>query len=312
MPQIFASPLMRRYYGPLFSSAFLYRQVSIIATIVVPFIVSYTIKPFWLTESTYTEQPAVRFKHQMIIMLEGKTAGSDLVWSTYDQLNTMVGSKYRVAEVQARQDDANRDGKPDKMYIQARFPLKAGEVVHHVRMIAFFDYALSGKVNLRMESAAYFDHSSMVSGGECQVHGTLRLRQRDLLPQSATQRTVYNTPVIKQSNGGIDSMQQALFTTIIPDYLSRNETTDYADTYPIWIAGAGSEFVLKANIAIPVNQEVQYRPGVFETIRYAILQYLALYIFVAALVGAATHFLFENQVFETRVHDDSKPKTHIH
>lgn len=28
---------------------------------------------FWLTESTYTQQPDVSFKHQMILMLEGST-----------------------------------------------------------------------------------------------------------------------------------------------------------------------------------------------------------------------------------------------
>merc|ERR1711935_10964 len=109
MPQIFASPLMRRYYAPTVSSAYLFRFISTVAVVLIPFTISYTISPFWLKESAYTEQGSVSFKHQMIIMLEGTTPGSEIIWSTYDQLNTMVGTKYRVAEIQAREDDNNRD-----------------------------------------------------------------------------------------------------------------------------------------------------------------------------------------------------------
>lgn len=303
---------MRRYYAPIISSAYLFRLFTALAAVLVPFLISYTIEPFWLTESAYTQQPDVSFKHQMILMLEGTTPGSDLVWSTYDQLNQMLGSKFRVAEIQAREDDNNRDGKVDEVYLYARVPLRSGEAVHHVRLISFFDYALAGKVSLHMESAVYYDHTSVVSGGECEVWGDMRMKQRTVLPQSSATRAVYNSTIIAQGNGGIDSMDQVLFTTMLGDYLARNETTHFAEPYSVWTAGAGFEFVLKMHVRIPVDQQIRYRPGVLETIRYGVLQFLAVYIFVAALVGAATHFMFENQVFETRVHDDSRPKTHIH
>ena len=123
--------------------------------------------------------PAVQFKHQMIIMLEGSTPGSDIVWSTYDQvlntillyyvynhpeqngplltnlasilcesgslptpiilqLNTMLGRKYRVAEIQARSEDGNRDGQTDDLYVTARFPLK---VCFHAALALFSSHA---------------------------------------------------------------------------------------------------------------------------------------------------------------------------
>lgn len=303
---------MRRYYAPIFSSAYGFRFTMGVCAVLVPFLISYTIEPFWLTESSYTTQPDVRFKHQMILMLEGNTPGSDLVWSTYDQLNEMLGTKFRVAEIQAREDDNNRDGKIDEFYIYARVPLHSGESIHHVRIISFFDYQLTGKVSLQMESAAYFDQSAVVSGSECEVWGDMRMRQRGVLRQSSGRRDIYNTTIIAETNGGIDSMEQVLFNTMLKDYLARNESTLFADAHPVWTAGSGSEFVLKMHIRVPPDQLIRYRPGVLETIRYGVLQFLAVYIFVAALVGAATHFMFENQVFETRVHDDSRPKTHIH
>jgi len=303
---------MRRFYAPLFSSAYMFRTITAMSAIIVPFIISYTIQPFWLTQSSYLDQPRVNFKHQMILMLEGTKPGSDIVWSTYDQLNLMMGQKFRVAQIQARAEDANLDGKMDELHLSAKVPLKTGEIIHHVRAIMFFDYQLSGKVNLQMESAAYLDHVSMVSGGELELWGSLQLRQRSLLPQSSAVRTTYNTSVIVPSNGGIDSMSQVQFGTMLDNYLSRNESTILGDVYPVWTAAADSYFTLKAHIQIPPEQIIQYQPGVLETLRHGVIQFLAVYVFVAALLGAANHFIFENQVFETRVRDDSKLKGHIH
>ena len=106
-------------------------------------------------------------------------------------------------------------------------------------------------------------------------------------------------------------MDQVLFTTLLASYSARNETTYLEQTYPVWTAGQGDEFTLKASIHIP-EAIVRYQPGVLETLRYGFLQFLAVYIIIAAIAGSVTHFIFENQVFETRVHDDSRPKSHIH
>lgn len=312
MPNVYNEPLQQRHFAPYLSSAWFFRYVSLLVIIFVPFIISYAIEPFWLHESVYVEQPKVDFKHQMIVMLEGNTAGSELIWSTYDQLNTMMGSKYRVAEVQARQDDVNRDGKNDNIYLYLRVPLKSGEAIHHARFIMFFDYSLNDRVKLEMQTAAYFDHVSVVPGGECTVYGKLQLSQNQVLESNVAVRTLYNTPIIEPTVGGIDSIEQVLFTTMLSNYHARNETTEFAQQNPVWVAGTGSEFILKAYIKIPVDQQILYKPGILENLRYGILQYWAIYVVFAAVMNYAVRFIFTQQVFETRVRDDSQPKGHVH
>ena len=176
----------------------------------------------------------------------------------------------------------------------------------------FFDWAVNDKVRLAMETAAYYDHTSGVSGSQLELWADLGLRQRSTLPQSNDVRIVYNNSIIKKSNGGIDSMDQVLFSTMIKEIVSRNESTYLTDTYPVWQAGASDDFTLKATIRVPKNTKITYQPGVMETLRYGFLQFLAVYVITAAIIGAVTHFIFENQIFETRIHDDSRPKTHIH
>ena len=83
--------------------------------------------------------------------------GSGLVWSTYDQLNTMLQSKYRAADIQAgsgacdwselpfdqvREEDLNFDGKVDNIYLTARVPLTSSEHIYTVRFMGFFDYKI--------------------------------------------------------------------------------------------------------------------------------------------------------------------------
>ena len=43
---------------------------------------------------------------------------------------------------------------------------------------------LQDRVKLEMESAAYFDHVSVVPGGELTVYGTLKLRQNFVMDQN--------------------------------------------------------------------------------------------------------------------------------
>lgn len=57
---------------------------------------------FWIRESTFREQPDIRFKHDIIMILQGETPDSQLVWSTYRNLNLLQDNKLRVPMVQVR------------------------------------------------------------------------------------------------------------------------------------------------------------------------------------------------------------------
>merc|ERR1712159_905440 len=190
---------MRRYHGSYFSMAYGFRFITLLIQIVLPFVISYNIKPFWLKRAVTWTQPDVSFKYQMLLYLESNTTGTGLVWSTYDQLNTMLQSKYRAADIQTREEDVNFDGKTDNIYITARVPLTSTEYMYTVRMIGFFDYKIEDKVHLQMESAAYLDYSAAAPGSECYVHADLGLRQRTALEASSTWNSVYNYTLLNST-----------------------------------------------------------------------------------------------------------------
>ena len=58
---------------------------------------------------------------------------------------------------------------------------------------------------------------------------------------------------------------------------------------------------IDVNITIPFNQEVKYMPGVLESIKYAWIQYLSIFLPVIYLYWAAVKFLLKYKVLETSV-----------
>ena len=62
------------------------------------------------------------------------------------------------------------------------------------------------------------------------------------------------------------------------------------------------------DVNIPIQQEVQYIPGVLETLKNAWTQYLALLIPLLLVFWAFVGFLLRNQLVETSVVSDLLPK----
>ena len=51
---------------------------------------------FWLKESSYREQPDVRFKHEILLIVQGNTPGSFLAYSTFQNFNQLLQQNLRI------------------------------------------------------------------------------------------------------------------------------------------------------------------------------------------------------------------------
>ena len=62
------------------------------------------------------------------------------------------------------------------------------------------------------------------------------------------------------------------------------------------------------DIHVPIQQEIQYIPGVLETLKNAWTQYLALLVPIAIIYAAFVGFLLRHQLLETSIVSDLLPK----
>ncbi|XP_061327776.1 transmembrane protein 231 isoform X2 [Pezoporus flaviventris] len=96
--ELFSHPALHtRYRAGLCSAAALALLLVTLLTYVPPLLVAYRSHGFWLKQSSYLEQPTVRFRYELLLVATtGPSPGSFLAWSTFPAFNRLQGERLRV------------------------------------------------------------------------------------------------------------------------------------------------------------------------------------------------------------------------
>ncbi|KAK9517223.1 hypothetical protein VZT92_025108 [Zoarces viviparus] len=293
---VYSHPALVRYKTSVCTKATLFLVVVLCLTYISPLLVAYRSQGFWIKRRTYEEQPVVRFQYQTLLVAATSTRGDYVAWSSFPHLNNMLGANLRIPSVSVREDDQNQDGKTDLLIFQLQLPLKPEEQVYSVQLLLTFSYKLFRMSTVVMQSLAYVQHSSSVPGAKLSVSGDLRLQQRTPLPHRGLY-DMYNVPVIDGSSPFASAYN---LDNIIRSYQERNLTTVLSYPMPVWTVGraAGSPFQLNIEIRYPM-EVISYRPGFWETIKCAWIQYVSVLLVFLWVFERVQRFVFQNQVLTT-------------
>ncbi|KAM9375824.1 transmembrane protein 231 [Pholidichthys leucotaenia] len=294
--EVYSHPALVRYRTSVCTKATLFLLVVLCLTYITPLLVAYRSQGFWLKRSTYEEQPVVRFQYEAVFIAATSTQGDYVAWSTFPHLNNMLASNLRIPAVSVREEDQNQDGKLDLLVFKLQLPVKPGEQVYSVQLLLTFSYQLFRMSTVVMQSLAYVQHSSPVAGAKLFVSGDLRLQQRTPLPHRGLYN-IYNVSVIDGSSPFVSAYDLG---SIVRSYQERNLTTVLSCPIPVWTVGraAGSPFELNAEIRYPV-EVISYRPGFWETIKFAWIQYISILLIILWVFEHIQRFVFQNQVLTT-------------
>ncbi|XP_040894392.1 transmembrane protein 231 isoform X2 [Toxotes jaculatrix] len=278
--EVYSHPALIRYKTSVCTKATVFLVGVLCLTYIAPLLVAYRSQGFWIKRSTYEEQPVVRFQYQALLVAATSPLGDYVAWSTYPHLNNMLGANLRIPAISVREEDKNQDGKLDLLILQLQLPLKPEEQVYSVQLLLTFSYQLFRMSTVVMQSLAYVQHSSSVPGAKLFISGDLRLQQRTPLPHRGLYN-IYNVSVI-------DGSSPFAMTTVL------------SCPMPVWTVGraAGSPFELNAEIRYPV-EVISYRPGFWETIKFAWIQYVSVLLIFLWVFERVQRFVFQNQVLTT-------------
>ncbi|XP_041852986.1 transmembrane protein 231 [Melanotaenia boesemani] len=294
--EVYSHPAVIRYKTSVCTKATLFLVVVLCLTYIPPLLVAYRSQGFWIKRSTYEEQPAVRFQYQVLLVAGTSTQGDIVAWSTFAHLNNMLGMKLRIPAVSVREEDWNQDGKLDVFRFQLQLPLKPDEEVYSVQLLLTFSYQLFRMSTVVMQSLALVQHSSPVPGAKLLISGDLRLQQRTPLPHRGLYN-IYNVSLVDDSSPFASAYD---LDNIVRSYQERNLTTVLSCPTPVWTVGraAGSPFELNLDIRYPV-EVISYRPGFWETIKFAWIQYVSILLIFLWVFERIQRFVFQNQVLTT-------------
>ncbi|XP_044126421.1 transmembrane protein 231 [Bufo gargarizans] len=306
--EVYSHPLLVRYRSSLCSRASLFLLVVLVLTYIPPLLVAYRSQGFWLKQSSYEEQPNVRFRYEALLIALTGSSGGYVAWSTFQGFNSLVGERLRIPRVSVREEDTNQDGKMDQLNFHVELPLLAVEDVYGVQLILTFSYQLYRMSTFVMQSMAFIQFTSPVPGAKLYINGDLRLQQRQPLSHQGLD-TTYNVSVI---NGTSPFASSYDLTNIISAYQERNVTTFLNNPNPIWLVGRGTSdpFVVQAVIRYPV-ETISYQPGFWEMIKFAWIQYVSVLLIFLWVFERVKIFVFQNQVLTTvPVSHSSSSKLH--
>jgi Transmembrane protein 231 len=174
-------------------------------------------------------------------------------------------------------------------------------------MMLFFDVQLSTRVGLNMESMILIDEHHALPGASLHINGDFMIDQVNPL-YVRTRRTTYNTAIIEPGN--VTSIQDIAPPVILQEYFKRNETTSLHAPYSYWTSGSGdNEFFCSVLIRVP-TQDILYIPEAFETLKFALVQYLAIWFVIYVIFRGAMRFVFDKRIVHTRVQSEASNKLH--
>ncbi|XP_033626423.1 transmembrane protein 231-like [Asterias rubens] len=296
--EVYAHPIYQRYKASLWTTPVLFVILIFVLTFVGPFLIVFWSEGLWLNDAFFREQPTVRFKHEMLLLIDTQDSASYLAWSTYQNFNQLQQQHLRIPLVKTREEDTNRDGKSDMLHFSISVPVLATEEVLGMKLILIFDYRLYRFSKLQMETMAYIEHASPFHGSEVTMDGELRLRLKMPLSHSAVD-TRYDTPVIDGNSIFASDYQ---LSKIFSNYISRNVSTYFDCRYPVWQRGQSSSesFLIKGTVRYP-EEIIIFIPGFLQVLKFAWVQYLSVLLIFLYLGSKIKTFFFQNQVMRTIV-----------
>lgn len=313
MVEVYSVPLMKRFFAPRCSIAYIIQAFFVILLIVAPFFVGYISSSFWKTEEGILEQPSLLYKHKLVLQLEGKDADGLpmlIFWSSEAEANSMVGPPFvRLPIVKTMMRDTNLDGLGDEFFLDIKVPLYSGESINRMTILAFFEVTCQRQARFVMEGMATFKGETALPSHKFATNGELVFHQQEALPLGGVRR-IYEPSLFDSST--IASINDVRLQTILEDYAARNESLVYEPYYRDFESVSQGEANInryfEADIQARVRpQTIMYIPSPAEALKFAWIQYLA--IFVACYWARALFMgiLFTERVVETRMLLDTKP-----
>lgn len=324
--RVYREWVARDYVAGRISAAYCFWVLCLAFAILAPFFLAIASHSFWLKESTYSEQPDVRFQYKMLLLAEGTDSGGkpiQLFWSTNSSFNDLYQDSLRVPVIRSRTLDDNADTLADSIHVTAELPLTKDESVHSVSALLLFDFRLKQRVKYRMDALGFVQQSSALPGRRLTLDADIKMRQAgalSVLGGFSTPLSRGDAPLLEPQLG---TSRDLLFSSLVSDYRTRATSASLQDVHSVWERAAPQSaatgavpgnFTLAATIRVP-RMSVVYRPDWSETVKMAWVQYLALFAIVWYLLSALREFVYTNQILETTVHTTSAkgyagPKLH--
>ncbi|KAM3964820.1 transmembrane protein 231 [Aphomia sociella] len=281
-----------QYKSCFLSKAMLFTLITTILNIILPFIVAYRSRGFWLKSQSYYEQPVVYFTYDYLLVAETADPSQPIVCGETSALDETIINEENCAVMQVQEYDYNGDRKNDMLNIRFNLNVPVDKTIASVTIILALDFQLKTICPLQMQNLAVINKDFVVPASGFNYYGDIELHQVTHLPCS---RNVIDTKYnISLLNHVIDSNEN-IVDLILEKYVHREVTTQIKTLHSRSQNGHTGNMDLRIYLRIP-EMKIRYIPSILQELKWAWPQYLSLVVIFYWIFNKIKRFVFNNRL----------------
>jgi len=200
---------------------------------------------------------------------------------------------------------AGENEKIEKFNIQLAFKGDPSKV-RHVSLLGTFDYFVQTKIKMQLVGLMHVSVDTPLGASKILSDGHLELKQNKPVLIDSITRSLYDVDPLTDIKYEQFSMEE-----IIEAYNLRNERVEYHSTQIVQPMGSAFTTTLDLQIHVPKTQEIVYKPGVMQTLKFAWVQYVMILIPVLAITKIGLSSMFKYRILDAFLVSDLKVKRKI-
>ena len=323
MPLVFLSPLKKTYSAGIFSLSTILGLVLLLIAILLPLFAAFSTEDFWLRIKEYIEFPIIDYYERYMTYITTEKSGAYKTF--FASSNQDLNEKFsRICGQTINTLDTNRqcntinsapslvsfvDSDMKNNKLSFTYSINPNDFYYDnteninvdLKLIIFLKYTISKKVKLIMTPMIYIDIPINNARGQIiTLNGNLELIQKSPIPSTTitSQSHNYAKPFEIQYNDA--SPFDLLY--YYNKYKSQNYTLKYNYEKIVKTNSENENIEIKIDMNIPKMQKILYFESVYETLKYAWMQYFYIFLPIYIFIYAIFKFIIQNNIF----YSDSK------
>ncbi|XP_068621351.1 transmembrane protein 231-like [Battus philenor] len=289
--QLYSHNAEIKYKSYFFSKATLFTSITTLMNVILPFLVAYRSRGFWLKSHSFYERPITRATFDYLIVATTVDPSRTIICGDATGLN-IESNNENCAEAQIQEHDYDIDSKTDMIQFQFKLNVSPENVISSVILILAIDFQLQTICELHMQSLAIISKEFTISPSEFYYYGDLEFYQTSHLP---CLRNVVDTRFNNSLFELTDENEDNIIDFIIKNYYKRSVTTQ---TKLLFSKNQGvANDVLNLNIVLRVPEmHIRYEPSIMQELKWAWPQYLSLVAIFYWLFSKVKKFVFNKRL----------------
>ncbi|XP_045470128.1 transmembrane protein 231-like [Harmonia axyridis] len=291
--QVHTKSVRTKYKVRLLSKGTLIFVITTVLSIILPFILAYKSKGFWMKRDVFYDFPDIRFQGKYIFVASTSNITFPIVCSSYPILKEHFKNFSTCSQIKVREVDYNNNRKIDELFLGLKINLPENiKIFSFILILPIILKLHIPSCPLEMQSEIILQRQMPETSSNITFIGNLGIDQfYPLQCSSKIINTAFNYSAILEEN----ILKNFRIGSIIQNRREKNITTTISNL--IAIEESKIKNHLMVNLKIHYNeQQFYYKPQFMQIMKWAWIQYYVIYIIIQYIGNKIMNYIFENRL----------------